>query len=90
MLLYFIHILQLIKNIINMHLFYLVLTKVMLFHWQGQVLRVQNDQTIHKSNFDPKKETKILIHGFIDTPLSNWVKVSMLFKLPFWNKKSAS
>jgi len=42
MLLYFIHILQLIKNIINMHLFYLVLTKVMLFHWQGQVLRVQN------------------------------------------------
>jgi pancreatic triacylglycerol lipase len=46
---------------------------------------VQNDQTISKSNFDPRKETKIIIHGFIDTPLSNWVKVIMQFKLPFQN-----
>jgi hypothetical protein len=58
----------------------------MLFYWQGHVLRVQNDQTISKSNFDPRKETKILIHGFIDTPLSNWVKVIIKFKLELHNK----
>jgi hypothetical protein len=46
---------------------------------------VQNDQTISKSNFDPKKKTKIIIHGFIDTPLSNWVKVIMQFKLSLQN-----
>jgi len=43
---------------------------------QGQLLRVQNEKTIVKSNFDPKKETKMIIHGFIDTPLSSWVKVT--------------
>nr|CAD7194230.1 unnamed protein product [Timema douglasi] len=46
---------------------------------EGHVLRVSNDQTIRKSYFDPKKETKLIIHGFIDTPLSTWVK--MLFIL---------
>lgn len=28
---------------------------------------------IKKSNFNPKWATKFIIHGFIDTPLSNWV-----------------
>ncbi|XP_073976733.1 pancreatic triacylglycerol lipase-like isoform X1 [Rhodnius prolixus] len=41
---------------------------------EGQLLRVQNDKTIEKSNFDAKKPTKFIIHGFIDTPLSSWVK----------------
>ncbi|KAF4517604.1 hypothetical protein B566_EDAN008595 [Ephemera danica] len=41
---------------------------------EGQVLSAQNDKTIRKSNFDVKKPTKMIIHGFIDTPLSNWVK----------------
>jgi hypothetical protein len=50
---------------------------------------VQNDQTISKSNFDPRKETKILIHGFIDTPLSNWVKVIIQFKLALQNNNIA-
>jgi pancreatic triacylglycerol lipase len=67
---------KVIKKRFNI-LFYPISTKILLFHWQGHVLRVQNDQTIRSSNFDPKKETKILIHGFIDTPLSNWVKVNM-------------
>jgi hypothetical protein len=44
---------------------------------QGQVLSTQNDKTIRKSDFDVKKQTKVIIHGFIDTPLSNWVKVSV-------------
>lgn len=63
---------KVIKKLINI-LFYYISTKLLLFHWQGQVLRVQNDQKIRNSNFDHKKETKILIHGFIDMPLSNWV-----------------
>lgn len=41
------------------------------------MLSAQNDKTIRKSDFDVKKPTKIIIHGFIDTPLSNWVKVSV-------------
>lgn len=40
---------------------------------EGQVVRVQDEETIEKSNLDPKKPTKFIIHGFIDTPLSNWV-----------------
>ncbi|XP_046985255.1 pancreatic triacylglycerol lipase-like isoform X1 [Schistocerca americana] len=54
---------------------------------EGQVLRVQNDYTIRKSNFDPKKPTKMIIHGFIDTPLSNWVKEMRreLIKHSDWN-----
>ncbi|KAJ9576895.1 hypothetical protein L9F63_006513, partial [Diploptera punctata] len=54
---------------------------------EGQVLRVQNEHTILKSNFSPKKQTKVIIHGFIDTPLSNWVKDMRreLLKHADWN-----
>ncbi|XP_034230218.1 pancreatic triacylglycerol lipase-like [Thrips palmi] len=54
---------------------------------EGQLLRVQNEKTMLKSNFDPKKETKIIIHGFIDTPLSSWVKEMRreLLKNSDWN-----
>nr|CAD7259584.1 unnamed protein product [Timema shepardi] len=54
---------------------------------EGHVLRVSNDQTIRKSYFDPKKETKLIIHGFIDTPLSTWVKEMRrdLLKHADWN-----
>ncbi|KAE8744829.1 hypothetical protein FOCC_FOCC008553 [Frankliniella occidentalis] len=54
---------------------------------EGQLLRVQNEKTILKSNFDPKKETKMIIHGFIDTPLSSWVKEMRreLLKNSDWN-----
>ncbi|XP_015514393.1 pancreatic triacylglycerol lipase-like isoform X2 [Neodiprion virginianus] len=41
---------------------------------EGQVLIASKDKSIKRSNFDPKRETKFIIHGFIDTPLSNWVK----------------
>ncbi|KAG8228722.1 hypothetical protein J437_LFUL009404 [Ladona fulva] len=41
---------------------------------EGQVLSAHNDQSIRKSHFDPAKPTKVIIHGFIDTPLSSWVK----------------
>ncbi|KAK7603674.1 hypothetical protein V9T40_003673 [Parthenolecanium corni] len=41
---------------------------------QGQMLKVQSERSIQKSNFDAKKQTKIIIHGFIDTPLASWVK----------------
>ncbi|GLH06117.1 Phospholipase A1 1 [Gryllus bimaculatus] len=41
---------------------------------EGQVMRARSDSSIRKSNFDPKKPTKFIIHGFIDTPLSTWVK----------------
>ncbi|CAH1736994.1 pancreatic triacylglycerol lipase [Aphis gossypii] len=54
---------------------------------QGQMLKVQSEKTIQKSNFDPKKPTKFIIHGFIDTPLSNWVKEMRreLLKHSDWN-----
>lgn len=39
----------------------------------GQLIRAQN-QSIERSNLDIKKKIKFIIHGFIDTPLSNWVK----------------
>ncbi|KAG5878995.1 hypothetical protein JTB14_026799 [Gonioctena quinquepunctata] len=39
----------------------------------GQLIRATN-QSIERSNLDIKKKSKIIIHGFIDTPLSNWVK----------------
>lgn len=42
------------------------------------MLKVQPEKTIQKSNLDPKKPTKFIIHGFIDTPLSNWVKVIII------------
>ncbi|XP_008212238.1 pancreatic triacylglycerol lipase isoform X2 [Nasonia vitripennis] len=41
---------------------------------EGQVLIVGKDKSIKRSNFSPKRKTKFIIHGFIDTPLSNWVK----------------
>ncbi|KAL7299142.1 hypothetical protein TKK_0007742 [Trichogramma kaykai] len=41
---------------------------------EGQVLIVGKDKSIKRSNFNSKKKTKFIIHGFIDTPLSNWVK----------------
>ncbi|PSN39632.1 hypothetical protein C0J52_13799 [Blattella germanica] len=54
---------------------------------EGHVLRVQNEHTIRKSNFDAQKPTKFIIHGFIDTPLSNWVKDMRkeLLKHADWN-----
>lgn len=39
----------------------------------GQLLNVNVNKTIVKSNFNPQRLTKMIIHGFIDTPLSNWV-----------------
>lgn len=33
----------------------------------------EDKETISKSHFDPESPTKFIIHGFIDTPLSNWV-----------------
>ncbi|KAL4706568.1 hypothetical protein ACJJTC_015766 [Scirpophaga incertulas] len=39
----------------------------------GQLLNVNLNKTIIKSNFNPVRLTKMIIHGFIDTPLSNWV-----------------
>ncbi|XP_039313635.1 pancreatic triacylglycerol lipase isoform X2 [Solenopsis invicta] len=47
---------------------------VVLFLPQGQILKVAKDKSIENSNFNPKRKTKFIIHGFIDTPLSNWVK----------------
>ncbi|KAL6958655.1 triacylglycerol lipase [Sarracenia purpurea var. burkii] len=40
----------------------------------GQMLKIQSERSIQKSNFDSKKLTKMIIHGFIDTPLASWVK----------------
>ncbi|KAJ8959849.1 hypothetical protein NQ318_011582 [Aromia moschata] len=39
---------------------------------EGQIIKA-NNQSIEKSNLDIKKKMKFIIHGFIDTPLSNWV-----------------
>lgn len=39
----------------------------------GQLLIADEGDSIAKSNFNPEWETKFIIHGFIDTPLSNWV-----------------
>lgn len=41
----------------------------------GQILNVNVNKTIVKSNFSPQRLTKMIIHGFIDTPLSNWVSL---------------
>lgn len=40
---------------------------------EGQLLVAEDKDAIKKSNFNPKWPTKFIIHGFIDTPLSNWV-----------------
>ncbi|KAG8278089.1 hypothetical protein J6590_028915 [Homalodisca vitripennis] len=54
---------------------------------EGQTLKAGVDRTIQKSNFDAKKQTKLIVHGFIDTPLSNWVKEMRreLLKHSDWN-----
>ncbi|KAK4876324.1 hypothetical protein RN001_012746 [Aquatica leii] len=39
---------------------------------EGEVINAHND-TIQKSNLDVKNKIRFIIHGFIDTPLSNWV-----------------
>ncbi|XP_019877450.1 pancreatic triacylglycerol lipase [Aethina tumida] len=39
---------------------------------EGQLIKASN-QSINESNFSIEKKTKFIIHGFIDTPLSNWV-----------------
>lgn len=57
------------RNIINTR-FYLYTPKNPL---QSQNLVAEDDKTIKESNFNADWMTKIIIHGFIDTPLSNWV-----------------
>ncbi len=39
----------------------------------GQLLNAEDAETITKSQFRPDRSTKFIIHGFIDTPLANWV-----------------
>lgn len=39
----------------------------------GQLISADDEDSIKKSNFNPNWPTKFIIHGFIDTPLSNWV-----------------
>lgn len=40
---------------------------------EGQLIKADDKESIEKSNFNSKWMTKFIIHGFIDTPLSNWV-----------------
>lgn len=40
---------------------------------EGYLLQADDDESIKKSYFNPEWPTKFIIHGFIDTPLSNWV-----------------
>ncbi|XP_045475714.1 pancreatic triacylglycerol lipase-like isoform X1 [Harmonia axyridis] len=40
---------------------------------EGTQIRADED-SLAKIIFDPKKKTKVIIHGFIDTILANWVK----------------
>ncbi|XP_037029466.1 pancreatic triacylglycerol lipase-like [Bradysia coprophila] len=40
---------------------------------EGQLLSSDDKNSIKNSNFNPNWMTKFIIHGFIDTPLSNWV-----------------
>lgn len=39
----------------------------------GQLISADDKATVDKSEFNAKWPTKFIIHGFIDTPLSNWV-----------------
>lgn len=39
----------------------------------GQLLVAEDKETILNSDFRSNRLTKFIIHGFIDTPLSNWV-----------------
>jgi len=63
------------------HLIMCTLNNVQSFFLQGQILKVAKNKSIENSNFNPKRQTKFIIHGFIDTPLSNWVKVSFILLL---------
>lgn len=40
---------------------------------EGQSLVAEDKDSILNSNFRPDRQIKFIIHGFIDTPLSNWV-----------------
>ncbi|XP_050314359.1 pancreatic triacylglycerol lipase-like [Anthonomus grandis grandis] len=40
---------------------------------EGQLIKATNE-SIDKSSMNVDKKIKFIIHGFIDTPLSNWVK----------------
>lgn len=40
---------------------------------EGQILEADDNDAINKTNFNSNWKTKFIIHGFIDTPLSNWV-----------------
>lgn len=40
---------------------------------EGQMLIAEDKESINNSNFRADRQTKFIIHGFIDTPLSNWV-----------------
>lgn len=40
---------------------------------EGQILNAEDKESITGSNFKANRQTKFIIHGFIDTPLSNWV-----------------
>lgn len=40
---------------------------------EGQLLIADDKESINRSNFNSDFKTKFIIHGFIDTPLSNWV-----------------
>lgn len=39
----------------------------------GELIVADDKDSIKESNFNPEWKTKFIIHGFIDTPLSNWV-----------------
>lgn len=39
----------------------------------GQLISADDEDSIKKSDFNSEWPTKFIIHGFIDTPLSNWV-----------------
>lgn len=40
---------------------------------EGQPLIAEDKDSILNSNFQANRQIKFIIHGFIDTPLSNWV-----------------
>ncbi|XP_050442777.1 pancreatic lipase-related protein 2-like isoform X2 [Adelges cooleyi] len=40
---------------------------------EGQILEVNSNETITKSNFQPKKPTKLIIHGFVSDAESEWM-----------------
>lgn len=49
---------------------------------EGRKIKAEKE-SIENSFFDGTKDTKLIIHGFIDTSLSNWV--STAFKIYFVN-----